>query len=54
MKNHNKSLQNSSIEEPYFMGKRSRMSATLLSNYVLAISLMKNIAKRFSDPDSFE
>jgi hypothetical protein len=36
------------------MGKRSRMSATLLSNYVLAISLMKNIAKKFSDNDAFE
>ena len=30
------------------------MSAVLLSNYVLAISLMKNISKKYSDPGAFE
>jgi len=29
------------------------MSATLLSNYVLGISLLKNIAKRFSAVENF-
>jgi len=45
----------SSVEdEPFFTGKRSRISSTLLSNYVLSISLLKNIAKHFTDPESFQ
>jgi hypothetical protein len=41
-------------DEPFFTGKRSRMSSTLLSNYVLSISLLKNIAKHFTDPEKFQ
>ena len=52
---HNHSIGVSSVEdEPFFTGKRSRMSSTLLSNYVLSISLLKNIAKHFTDPESFQ
>ena len=40
-------------EEPFFSGKRSRMSSTLLSNYILSISLLKNIARYFSDGAKF-
>ena len=41
-------------EEPFFTGKRSRMSATLLSNYILSISLLKNIARHFTDQQKFQ
>lgn len=34
--------------------KRSCLSPTLLSNYVLAISLLKNIAMKHAYPDNFE
>ena len=34
--------------------KRSCMSPTLLSNYVLAISLLKNIAMKHAYPDNFQ
>lgn len=34
--------------------KKSCMSPTLLSNYVLAISLLKNIAMKHAYPDNFE
>jgi len=51
---HNHSIGMSSVEdEPFFTGKRSRMSSTLLSNYVLSISLLKNIAKHFTNPEAF-
>ena len=33
--------------------KKSYLNATLLSNYVLGINLLKNIALKFSDEDSF-
>ena len=45
--------QNSAEGLQELVGKRSCLSPTLLSNYVLAISLLKNIAMRFSHPDSF-
>ena len=52
---HNHSIGMSSVEdEPFFTGKRSRMSSTLLSNYVLSISLLKNIAKHFTNPEAFQ
>lgn len=52
---HNNSIGMSSVEdEPFFTGKRSRMSSTLLSNYVLSISLLKNIAKHFTNPEKFQ
>ena len=35
------------------VGKKSRISPTLLSNFFLGLILMKNVAKRFSDPDAF-
>ena len=52
---HNDSIIQSSMEEePFFTGKRSRMSATLLSNYILSISLLKNIARHFTDQQKFQ
>ena len=36
------------------MEKKSCLSPTLLSNYVLAISLLKNIAMKHSQPDTFD
>jgi len=35
-------------------GKKSRMSATLLSNFILGITLLKNISMKFSDPERLE
>ena len=40
-------------DETYEGRKKSRMSATLLSNFVLGITLLKNISLRFSTPDRF-
>ena len=40
-------------DETYTSRKKSRMSATLLSNFVLGITLLKNISLRFSTPDKF-
>ena len=37
-----------------YVGKRSRMSATLLSNYMLTVTLMKNIALKYGDHPTFE
>ena len=36
-----------------FHTKKSRLSPTILSNYVLAICLMKNVAMRYAYPGSF-
>jgi len=33
--------------------KKSCLSPTLLSNYVLAISLLKNISMKYAYPDNF-
>jgi hypothetical protein len=33
---------------------KSRLSSTLLSNYMLTISLLKNIATKFTNPETFE
>lgn len=33
--------------------KQSKMSCTLLSNYILAVTLLKNIAMKFSNPTEF-
>ena len=33
--------------------KKSFLTVTLLSNYVLGINLLKNIAMKFSDEDNF-
>ena len=41
-------------EDPFFSGKKSRMTSTLLSNYVLSISLLKNIARHFTNPADFQ
>mmetsp|Transcript_42241 Transcript_42241/g.55659 ORF Transcript_42241/g.55659 Transcript_42241/m.55659 type:complete len:117 (-) Transcript_42241:2691-3041(-) len=46
--------QNSAEGLEELVGKRSCLSPTLLSNYVLGISLLKNIAMKYSNPDSFE
>jgi hypothetical protein len=35
-------------------GKKSRMSATLLSNFILGITLLKNISMKFSNPEQLE
>ena len=40
-------------DETYTSRKKSRMSATLLSNFVLGITLLKNISLRFSTPGKF-
>ena len=49
-----KSIMSASVEEdPFFSGKKSRMTSTLLSNYVLSISLLKNIARHFTNPADF-
>lgn len=34
--------------------KKSRLSTTLLSNYLLGITLLKNIALKFSKPEILE
>lgn len=36
------------------MGRQSQITGMLLSNYILAINLMKSIANKFSDPDTFD
>ena len=41
------------IDETFYSRKKSRMSATLLSNFVLGITLLKNISLRFSTPGKF-
>lgn len=43
---HNVDIENLGI-------KKSCLSPTLLSNYVLAISLLKNISMKFAYPDNF-
>ena len=40
-------------DEKYTGLKKSRMSATLLSNFVLGITLLKNISLRFATPEKF-
>ena len=41
------------VDETYTSHKKSRMSATLLSNFILGITLLKNISLRFSEPGKF-
>ena len=49
-----KSLNKNSASNIDIGVKKSCLSPTLLSNYVLAISLLKNIAMKFANLDNFE
>ena len=48
-----KSVDDEQVDETYTSHKKSRMSATLLSNFILGITLLKNISLRFSEPGKF-
>jgi hypothetical protein len=50
----NKDSADGFAQDAYEIGvKKSCLSPTLLSNYVLAISLLKNIAMKHAYPDNF-
>lgn len=40
-------------QEAVESGKKSQISPTLLSNFLLAISLLKNVAQKFVSKDDF-
>ena len=51
---HNISVEDEEAEVGgYGTKKKSYLNATLLSNYILGISLLKNVAMKFSDEDGF-
>ena len=51
----NKSMLNKNSASGFDIGvKKSCLSPTLLSNFVLAISLLKNVALHTANPDEFE